>query len=180
MTVYAVVQLSIHDRRRYERYASRFTGLLAGTGGRLLAADTSPEVRSGEWPHDSLVLLQFPDHTGFERWARSPEFVAISTDRIGATTSSVVRVTGVATMPPGHADLAERVATEGPATKERELRRFIRDARRWKATPLLLAILADPSQPEVARQRAFGELHAELEQRRRSASPTVQSGHDAA
>jgi hypothetical protein len=30
-------------------------------------------------------------------------------------------------------------------------------------TPLLVTILADPSQPDVARQRAFGRFLAELE-----------------
>ena len=183
MTVYAVAQLSIHDRHRYDRYASRFMGLLAGTGGHLLAADTAPKVLSGEWPHDKLVLLQFPDRTRFERWAQSPEYVEISNDRIAATTGSVVLVAGLAphtTMQPGDADLAERVATQGPGAVELELRHFIRDARRRHATPLLVAILADPSQPDVARQRAFGRIRAELEQPLRSTSSTVPNNHDAA
>ena len=183
MTVYAVAQLSIHDRHRYDRYASRFIGLLAGTGGRLLAADTAPKVLSGEWPHDKLVLLQFPDRTRFERWAQSPEYVEISKDRIAATTGSVVLVAGLAphtTMQPGDADLASRVATQGPGAVEPELRHFIRDARRRHAMPLLVAILADPSQPDVARQRAFGRILAELEQPLRSTSSTVPNNHDAA
>jgi hypothetical protein len=79
-----------------------------------------------------------------------------------------------------YADLAARVAAQGPAAVETELWRFIREARRRHATPLLVAILADPSQPEVARQRAFGQIHAELEQPHRSAAPTVPSDHDAA
>jgi uncharacterized protein (DUF1330 family) len=114
VTVYVVVQISIHDRRRYKRYASRFMGLLAGSRGHLLAADTSPHVLSGEWPHDKLVLLQFPDRAEFDRWAHSPEYVEISNDRIAATTGSVVLVAGVAptaTVHPDHADLADRVAT---------------------------------------------------------------------
>jgi uncharacterized protein (DUF1330 family) len=183
VTVYAVVQISIHDRRRYERYASCFMGLLAGTGGRLLAADSSPEVLSGEWPYDKLLMLQFPDRTRFERWAHSPEYVEASTDRIAATTGSVVLVEGVAPPPlthRGYADLAERVATVGPAAVESELRRFLREARRQNVTHLLVAILADPSQPEVARQRAFGRIHAELEQPHRSASPAVPIDHDVA
>ena len=73
------------------------------------------------------------------------------------------------------AELAERVATHGPAAVEPELRRFVREARRHNATLLLVAILADPNQPEVARQRAFGQLHAELERFRRSALRTMPS-----
>jgi hypothetical protein len=60
-------------------------------------------------------------------------------------------------------DLAERVAHD-PNDVELELRQFLRYARARGATPLLLSTLADPSQPAVARQRAFGEIHVELEQ----------------
>jgi uncharacterized protein (DUF1330 family) len=183
VTVYAVAQISIHDRRRYQRYASRFMGVLAGSDGKLLAADSSPQILSGEWPHDKLVLLQFPNRTQFERWARSPEYVEISDDRIAATTGSVVLVTGVgspATIRPDHADLAERLAAHGPAAVQTELRHFLREARRRNASPVLVEVLADPGQPEVARQRAFGKLHAELEQPPSIGRPDVPGNHDAA
>jgi hypothetical protein len=61
-----------------------------------------------------------------------------------------------------YAELAHRLATHGPAGLQRELRRLIRDARRHGVTPLLVTILADPGQPDVARQRAFGRILAEL------------------
>jgi hypothetical protein len=74
-----------------------------------------------------------------------------------------------------YADLADRVATQGPAAVEGELRGFLRDARRRNVTPVLVAILADASRPDVARQRAFGRIHAELERHHRSAPPMVPS-----
>jgi uncharacterized protein (DUF1330 family) len=86
--------------------ASRFMATVAGSGGRLLAADDSPHVLSGTWPHDKLVLLQFPDRTRLDTWANSPEYVEISSDRIAATTGSVVLVAGVA--PPTTAEGAGR------------------------------------------------------------------------
>jgi hypothetical protein len=92
------------------------------------------------------VLIDFADLGAST--SQSPECVETSTDRIAATTGSVVRV--------------------------------LRKARRRNATPLLVAILADPTQAEVARQRAFGRINAELQQPHRSASPTVPSDHDAA
>jgi hypothetical protein len=64
--------------------------------------------------------------------------------------------------PVPYAELADRLATQGPAALQRELRRLIRDARRRGVTPLLVTILADPGQPDVARQRAFGRILAEL------------------
>ncbi len=47
----------------------------------------------------------------------------------------------------------------------------------WKATPLLLAILADPSQPEVARDERR-EVDAELRATPNSICLTVQSGDE--
>lgn len=61
-------------------------------------------------------------------------------------------------------DLAERLATFGPATLTIELRRFARDALRRGACPLLVSVVADPSQPDVARLRAFGRIIADLHQ----------------
>ena len=68
--------------------------------------------------------------------------------------------------PVPYAELAERLATHGPAALDSELGRLIRDARRHGVTPLLVTILVDPTQPDVARQRAFGRILAELERPR--------------
>jgi hypothetical protein len=69
--------------------------------------------------------------------------------------------------PARYAELADRLATHGPAALERELRGLIRDARRHGVTPVLVTILADPVQPDVARQRAFGRIVAELDRPRK-------------
>jgi hypothetical protein len=79
-----------------------------------------------------------------------------------------------------YAELADRVATHGPAALESELRRLIRDARRHGVTPLLLTILADPVQSDVARQRAFGRILAELERRHETRLHPAHAANDAA
>lgn len=95
MTVYALAQLSIHDRERYDRYVSRFMGVLAAFDGQLLAADESPEVLEGSWDGDKVVLICFPSRAELERWASSPEYTEIAQDRIAATSGSVLLVSGV-------------------------------------------------------------------------------------
>jgi len=95
VSVYAVAQLSIHDRARYDRYVSQFMRVLAGFEGRVLAADEAPTVLEGTWPHQKVVLLEFPDRRAFERWATSPEYTEISTDRLAATTGCVLLVAGL-------------------------------------------------------------------------------------
>ncbi len=95
MTVYAVAQLSIHDRARYDRYAARFLQVLQQFEGWLLAADESPVVVEGEWPHEKVVVVAFPDRAEFERWASSPEYQEISRDRVASTTGTVLLVAGL-------------------------------------------------------------------------------------
>ncbi|GAA0970979.1 DUF1330 domain-containing protein [Actinocorallia libanotica] len=95
MTVYAMAQISIHDRERYNSYAARFMDVLLGYGGRLLAADERPEVIEGDWPYGKVVLMSFKDREAFEKWAYSAEYQEISKDRVAATTGVVILAKGV-------------------------------------------------------------------------------------
>ncbi|MGI5184442.1 DUF1330 domain-containing protein [Dactylosporangium sp. CA-152071] len=95
MTVFAIAQISVHDRPRYEQYVSRFMPVLKQYGGRLLAADERATVVEGAWPHDKLILMAFEDRAAFERWAGSPEYQEISKDRVAATEGLVLLVDGV-------------------------------------------------------------------------------------
>lgn len=95
MTVYALAQISIHDRERYDRYAARFLEVLAGFEGRLLAADESPEILEGSWDHNKVILLAFPTRSELDRWVRSPEYREIAKDRTASTYGSVLVVSGL-------------------------------------------------------------------------------------
>lgn len=89
-------------------------------------------------------------------------------------------VTSPSPTSPQDAELTERMATDGPAGVDIQLRRFVRHARRRNVDPLLLDILTDQSQPDVARQRAYGRIVTELGRDRRSPSVTTSNEHDAA
>ena len=95
MPVYVVVQLSIHDRERYDRYTSRFLPTIGEHGGRVLAADDTPEVLEGTWEHDRVVLLSFRDRDAFTAFAESPEYQEIAADRIAATDGPILLVEGL-------------------------------------------------------------------------------------
>ena len=94
MAVYVVVQLTIHDRERYQRYVDRFLPIIAEHGGQVLAADDAPEVLEGTWDADRVVLLRFSDRATFEGWAQSPEYKEIAADRIAATDGPILLVDG--------------------------------------------------------------------------------------
>jgi uncharacterized protein (DUF1330 family) len=95
MTVYAIAQLAIHDRVRYDRYVAAFMPVLIKYGGRLLAADERPVVVEGEWGGDKVIVMAFPDRDTFTTWAASPEYQEISKDRVAATEGVVLLVRGL-------------------------------------------------------------------------------------
>jgi uncharacterized protein (DUF1330 family) len=96
VTVYAIAQMSIRDRARYDRYAAAFLPVLAKYGGRLLVADEHPALVEGQWSGEKVVLIEFPDRGTFTTWANSPEYQEISKDRLAATDGVVVLVRGLA------------------------------------------------------------------------------------
>jgi hypothetical protein len=77
-------------------------------------------------------------------------------------------------------DLAAKLASNGPAAIHDELTRFVKFAAARGATPSLLSILADESQPDVARQRAFGRIATELSDPRLDTAHRVPNRSDAA
>jgi uncharacterized protein (DUF1330 family) len=95
VTVYALAQISIHDRPRYDRYVAGFMPVLVQYGGRLLAADEAPTVVEGTWAYQKGILMAFEDRGAFERWAGSPEYRRISADREAATDGVVILLSGL-------------------------------------------------------------------------------------
>ena len=95
MTVYALAQLRIHDRERYERYMSRFMPVLEKYKGRLLASDEQPRVLEGQWwDRNKVVLMQFADKDAFRAWATSPEYTEIAEDRKAGADAVVLLIKG--------------------------------------------------------------------------------------
>ncbi|WP_119420994.1 DUF1330 domain-containing protein [Desertibaculum subflavum] len=100
MTVYALAQIRIHDRARYERYVAGFMPILIQYGGRLLAAQEQPEPLQGDWPFDKIILMSFKDRESWRRWAMSPEYQEIAKDRVAATDGTVLLIDGIDAQPP--------------------------------------------------------------------------------
>jgi uncharacterized protein (DUF1330 family) len=93
--IYALAQLTIHDRARYLRYVKRFGAVLEKFKGRVLAADDAPVVMEGTWDRQKVVLLAFETEGSFNAWARSPEYTEISQDRLASTEGPVLMVHGL-------------------------------------------------------------------------------------
>jgi uncharacterized protein (DUF1330 family) len=94
MSVYVIAQISITDRERYNRYQARFLDVFRQFKGRLLAADEAAEVVEGEWSHEKVILMQFPDKAAFEEWAFSSAYREIAKDRRAGSEGVVLLVEG--------------------------------------------------------------------------------------
>ncbi|HYE46832.1 MAG TPA: DUF1330 domain-containing protein [Caulobacter sp.] len=95
MSHYVVAQMTITDRDSYGRYQAAFMPVLMQYGGRLLAATEAPQVVEGDWAHQKIILLSFADEAAMRRWAESPEYQAISTDRKAGAYGVVLSVPGL-------------------------------------------------------------------------------------
>ena len=95
MTVYAIAQLTIHDRPRYDRYVAAFMPVLTKYGGRLLVVDDQPEVVEGQWGGSRVIVLSFPDRDSFTTWMSCAEYQEIVQDRLAAAEGPILLVQGV-------------------------------------------------------------------------------------
>ncbi|WP_065725135.1 DUF1330 domain-containing protein, partial [Acinetobacter baumannii] len=78
MSVYIIAQLKFTRRELYDRYQSRFMGLFKKFNGKLLVADAHPVVLEGDWAHDKVVVVEFPDAAAAQEFDESPEYQEIA------------------------------------------------------------------------------------------------------
>lgn len=95
MTVYVVAQLRFTDQTRYRLYQARFAEAFVGSGGRLLAADESPQVLEGEWPWSKLVMMAFPDEAAARAFLDGPLYREISEHRRAGAQTTALLVQGL-------------------------------------------------------------------------------------
>jgi uncharacterized protein (DUF1330 family) len=95
MTVYVIAQIKFTKEELYRRYQARFFDVFKQFKGRLLVADENPQILDGEWSHDKVVVMEFPDQTEADRFIYSPEYGEISKDRIAGSEVVSVLVKGL-------------------------------------------------------------------------------------
>lgn len=91
MSVYVIANVKFTKEELYRRYQSRFADVFRQFNGKLLVADEQPTVLDGNFAHNKVVVMEFPDEAEAERFLTSPAYQDISIDRIaGAETLSVM------------------------------------------------------------------------------------------
>lgn len=95
MTVYVLAQITITDPTGYNRYRDAFMPTLDRFKGRLLAADTDPQILEGEWNSEKVILIEFENEELFRRWMQSPEYEKIAVDRRAGAFGPVLLLQGL-------------------------------------------------------------------------------------
>lgn len=81
MGAIALVQVDIHNHELYEEYKKLTPATVEAFGGKFLVRGTEPIVLEGEWNHDRLVILEFPNKDSALDWYYSKEYKKARTIR---------------------------------------------------------------------------------------------------
>jgi uncharacterized protein (DUF1330 family) len=95
MSVYAIAQGRIDDRKAFERYVELATPTLQTHNARILAVDEAPTSIEGTIDYPRTVILEFDSADAFHAWYDSPEYVAARQHRIAASAGRFILVTGL-------------------------------------------------------------------------------------
>lgn len=74
MAAYVLVEVSIQDPELYEEYKKLTPASVEAYGGRFVIRGNPIQVMEGEWNHDRLVLLEFPNKDIALEWYNSEEY----------------------------------------------------------------------------------------------------------
>lgn len=87
MGAIALVQVDIHDVTIYEEYKKLTPATVEAYGGKFLFRGSEILVLEGEWNHDRLVMIEFPDKDSAMNWYYSKEYQTARSIREKAATA---------------------------------------------------------------------------------------------
>ena len=96
MSAYVVVQITVKDPERYERYKQLAPPSIAAYGGRYVVRGGPSHVLEGEWQPTRLVILEFPDLERARAWWQSPEYAQAKALRQECAETEMLVIDGVA------------------------------------------------------------------------------------
>ena len=90
---YVVVTIrTIQDQAAFKEYADRVAPIIERHGGKYLAIDREPEIKSGQWPYVRTVIVGFPSLQAAKSWYESPEYREIIPLRLRAIDANIAFV----------------------------------------------------------------------------------------
>ena len=94
MAAYVVVDIQVHDPKRYEDYKRQAASSVTAFGGRYLARGGACQTLEGEWAPSRLVILEFPSLARASEWWHSELYAPIKAIRHATAASEMVLIEG--------------------------------------------------------------------------------------
>jgi len=92
MTYVVVTIKKMKDLETFREYAVQAVPLVERHGGRYVAVDKAPEVRSGEWPFVRTIIVAYPNFAAARALYDSPDYKQIVPIRDRAIDANIVIV----------------------------------------------------------------------------------------
>jgi uncharacterized protein (DUF1330 family) len=74
MSAFVLVEVDIHNMEVYEEYKKLTPSSIESFGGKFVIRGLPVEALEGEWKHDRLVLLEFPNKEKALEWYNSENY----------------------------------------------------------------------------------------------------------
>ena len=94
MTAYFMVQSTINDEQRYQKYRDTVIPLIGKFGGRFVVKGGKAEALEGHHDGRRMVMFEFPSMEAIHAFWNSPEYVPVKEIRRGAATLDIWAVPG--------------------------------------------------------------------------------------
>lgn len=94
MPAYVIVQVDIFDDSTYDEYKKLTPDTVKAHGGKFVLRGNPVEVLEGEWKHDRLVMLEFPDKESARNWYYSKEYQKAKEIRSSGSAAKFILIEG--------------------------------------------------------------------------------------
>jgi uncharacterized protein (DUF1330 family) len=95
MAAYVITSLSVNDPVAYEEYRKQVLATIDKYEGKFIVRGGKIEQLEGNWLPGRLVVIEFASTEQAKHWYNSPEYSAIKSIRINASTGDMLVVEGV-------------------------------------------------------------------------------------
>jgi uncharacterized protein (DUF1330 family) len=94
MKAYFVLDITVHDYNRFKAYIDEIPDIIARHRGKYIVQGVEPTCLEGEWTHERLVIIEFPDRAHAEALLSDPDAQHLFELRHSTTTGRMLLAEG--------------------------------------------------------------------------------------
>ena len=95
MSVYLVVDITVHDSERYKEYVNQVPPFIEKHQGVYRVRGGKTEIKEGNWHPQRLVVIEFPTKQQANAFLNDPDYQPVAAIRHETATTHMVLVEGV-------------------------------------------------------------------------------------